>query len=229
MSNYSSYNGSEDKALSTSQALKRNIEESDAGAGYGEFEGYEIKKPVADLKTEANPEKIKTTTAEKKECISKSKPKRLSAFKGHGNLEGLYIYSLLKKFPNCKFGSDLIMQELLSAIDDQKEYVINPEKIDDDDQYQKVAEFEARNTRRICDALSVKLFGEMKYSYMSRLIKDVCGGVIKKDKIKGKNYYYYKGEESPAQESEYVTDRKVVLRLVGDEFDKIYETISAEL
>ena len=75
-----------------------------------------------------------------------------------------------------------------------------------------------RNIARICNKLS-DLFGEpMEQSVIAQLIEDECGGVIKKEVLKGKNLYYFSDPKSPRRE--YAVDQKDVRDKVEEELWK---------
>ena len=195
-------NNDNDKIVSTSQALLLNLKENKSSP----------KRPEAAPDSFDTSQQFKTTTSKIRERISK--PKRKSAYKGQGNLMGLYIYTLLKKFPNCKFGSSQIMDAILTAIKD-------PDDPDDEDFGDG-----AKNIGRICDNLSAVFSGEdMKNTIMPGLIKDVHGGEIKKDDKTSKHLFYYSDPQSPVPESDYVTDDEEVLSMMNKEFDKVFDKV----
>ncbi len=180
-----------EKAVSTNQAQKQKLEQSEAEA-----------KPIVKAKPDSG--KVQTTAFVEKSVLKK--PKRPSAYKGQGNLMGLYLYTLLKKFRDCKLGIGAIVDGIDIAVDWN-------DATDAGDEGDRT-----RNIARICNKLS-DLFGEpMEQSVIAQLIEDECGGVIKKEVLKGKNLYYFSDPKSPRRE--YAVDQKDVRDKVEEELWK---------
>lgn len=172
-----------EKAISTSQALRKKLGQSKAEA-----------KTIA--KAKPDKEKIQTTAFVEKSLLKK--PKREAAFKGgHGNNVGLYIYTLLKKYRNFKWGIKTIVEAVNYAIYGGADTL----EADDKSEGEKTV-------RRVCQNLS-DLFGEpMEQSVIAKLIKDECGGVIKEEVLKGTKLYYFSDPQSP--EYDFVVNQKDV-------------------
>ncbi len=182
-----------EKAVSTNQALKQKLERSEAEA-----------KTIVEAKPDS--EKIQTTAFVKKSVLKK--PKRPSAFKGHGRLMGLYVYSLLKKFCDCKL-------EILTINDAINHAIGGGDGTLEADEYG----ISTRTIARVCDDLS-DLFGEpIERSIIEKLVKDECGGVIKKEVSKGRNLYYFSDPQSPRHD--YVNNKNDAKDKVSKEFVRI--------
>ena len=184
-----------EKAVSTNQAQKQKLEQSEAEA-----------KTI--VKAKPDSEKIQTTAFVKKSVLKK--PKRPSAFKEQGNLMGLYIYTLLKRFPDCKLGTRAIQDAIFYAVD----------RGDDTRDVDEEGE-SSRNLMRVCDKLNDVFAEPMGQSVISKLIKSECGGEIKKEKSQGKNLYYFRDLKSPKHE--YEVNQGIVKKMVLDKLEKMMD------
>lgn len=167
-----------EKAVSTNQAQKKKLEQSEAETRVIE------KEPSSGL--------FLSTAAQKKKSLPE--PEKKSAIEGQGNLIGLYVYALLKKFSDYKISRTNIYESILQIIE-------NPDDDIEGDGYKN----SRKTVERTCDALS-EIFE--KQSIGAKLVNAECGGMIKREKKKNINYYYFSDPQSP--EHEYEVNQKDV-------------------